>query len=235
MLGVEDLAVAVKDALRSAGFPDRDPTFERPRNRDHGDWATNVALTLAKPVGRPPRDVAADVVAGLAGVPGIAKVEVAGPGFINFHLASDARADAVRAVVAAGDAWGRSAEPGTAGRANVEFVSANPTGPLHVGHARWMAAGDAIAELLERTGWQVVREYYLNDAGTQMGIFGRSVRAAMRGEEPPEDGYKGAYVQELAAAVAAAGVDADDLAAVTEDAYGRMLDAIRTTMLRLGI
>ena len=235
MLGVDELATAIREALASAGFPDREPAFERPRNRDHGDWATNVALTLAKPVGRPPRDVAGAIVERLSGVPGIAKVEVAGPGFINFHLATDARADVLRAAAAAGERWGRGVEPGSAGRANVEFVSANPTGPLHVGHARWMAAGDAIVNLLAATGWQVVREYYLNDAGAQMAVFGRSVQAAMRGEPAPEDGYKGAYVQELAREVLAAGVDADDVEAVTEDAYQRMLAQIRGTMERLGI
>ena len=173
---------AVRRALASAGLPDAEPTFERPRNPEHGDWATNVALTLAKHAGRPPREIAQAIAGQLDGVEGIVSVEVAGPGFLNFRLAADALGAVVRQVVAAGDDWGRTAPRGSAGRANVEFISVNPTGPLHVGHGRWVAGGDAIARLLEATGWEVTREYYLNDAGTQVDLFGASVAAAQRGD-----------------------------------------------------
>ena len=235
MIGPDQLAVAVTKALADAGLPERTPTFERPKNRDHGDWSTNVALTLAKPVGRPPREIAQALVDALGSVEGVAGVEIAGPGFINFRLAQDAFGAIVSTVVQAGeDGWGRS-DTGAGRRANVEFVSANPTGPLHVGHGRWVAAGDAICSLLEATGWAVVREYYLNDAGTQIDIFGRSVQAFMRGVEIPEDGYRGAYVADIARDLLAAGVDADDTEAVTLAAYQAMAGQIRTTMESIGI
>lgn len=235
MIGPDQLAVAVSKALADAGLPERTPTFERPKNRDHGDWSTNVALTLAKPVGRPPREIAQQLADLLTDVEGVAEVEIAGPGFINFRLAQDAFGAIVHTVVQAGeDGWGRS-DTGAGRRANVEFVSANPTGPLHVGHGRWVAAGDAICSLLEATGWEVVREYYLNDAGTQIDIFGRSVQAFMRGVEIPEDGYRGAYVADIARDLLAAGVDAEDTAAVTLAAYQAMAGQIRRTMESIGI
>lgn len=231
MTGPEHLAAAVRTALAEAGLPDAEPSFERPRNREHGDWATNVALTLAKPVGRAPRDIAGAIADRLQAVQGVASVEVAGPGFLNFRLAADAFADIVRTVVEAGGGWGTS--DGHRGRsANVEFVSANPTGPLHVGHGRMVAAGDAIARLLEATGWQVTREYYLNDAGRQVRAFGESVQAALKGEPPPADGYRGPYVSDLAATL---DVPPDDLNAVTEAAYRAMVDQIRATLQRIGI
>ena len=235
MIGPDQLAVAVSKALADAGLPERTPTFERPKNRDHGDWSTNVALTLAKPVGRPPREIAQQLADLLTDVEGVAEVEIAGPGFINFRLAQDAFGAIVHTVVQAGeDGWGRS-DTGAGRRANVEFVSANPTGPLHVGHGRWVAAGDAICSLLEATGWEVVREYYLNDAGTQIDIFGRSVQAFMRGVEIPEDGYRGAYVADIARDLLAAGVDAEDTAEVTLAAYQAMAGQIRRTMESIGI
>ena len=251
MIGPEQLATAVAKALADAGLPERTPTFERPKNRDHGDWSTNVALTLAKPVGRPPRDIAQTIVDTLGDIDGVDGVELAGPGFINFRLAQDAFGAIVRAVVEAGvDGWGRNAT-GAGKRANVEFVSANPTGPLHVGHGRWVATGDAVCSLLEATGWEVVREYYLNDAGNQITIFGQSVQAFMRGLDPdapadaehdpeaihdfPEDGYRGAYVADIARDLLAGGVDADDSAAVTQAAYEAMAGQIRETMERIGI
>ena len=234
MIGPDELGEAVRQALAAADLPAREPTFERPRNRDHGDWATNIALALAKAAGRPPREVAQAIVAHLGDVDGVDAVEIAGPGFINFRLTADAFADIVRTVVEAGDGWGR--RDLAAGRtANVEFVSANPTGPLHVGHGRWVAAGDAIARLLEATGWGVTREYYLNDAGNQIRTFGLSVQAAMRGTEPPEDGYRGAYVADIAAQLTADGVPADDADAVTEAAYTAMAGQIRETLERFGI
>jgi arginyl-tRNA synthetase len=227
----EQLAGLVRRALADAGLPDRDPDFERPRNRAHGDWATNVALTLAKPAGKAPREIAQAIVDHLVLPDGVERVEVAGPGFVNFHLAHAALTEIVREAVSQGDSWGRSGE-GKGQRVNVEFVSANPTGPLHVGHGRQAAVGDAIASLLEATGWLVEREYYFNDAGSQMDRFGESVAAVLRGEEPPEDGYRGAYIGELADELMAAGVPAED---IREAAYQRMLARIKATLAALGV
>ncbi|MEE8599682.1 arginine--tRNA ligase [Euzebya tangerina] len=251
MIGPDQLAVHVRKALSTSGLPDREPVFERPKNPEHGDWSCNVALTLAKPVGQPPRQIAQTLVEAIGAVEGIEAVEIAGPGFINFRLAQDSFGAIVRAAVEAGEeTYGRS-NAGAGRTANVEFVSANPTGPLHVGHGRWVATGDAIAGLLEATGWEVTREYYLNDAGNQIGLFGRSVQAEMAGPsevtggEPegyrgeihtaPEDGYKGAYVAEIAAELDAAGVSSNDLSAVTEAAYLAMVQQIRRTMESIGI
>jgi arginyl-tRNA synthetase len=225
------LAELVRAALVRAGLPEREPSFERPRNRDHGDWATNVALTLAKAAGRPPREVASLIAAELGRPPGIERIEIAGPGFLNFHLEPEAMAGTVRQAVLHGAAWGRSDEH-AGKRVNVEFISANPTGPLHVGHARWAATGDALANLLAATGWDVTREYYINDAGNQMELFGASVRAAMRGEPPPEEGYRGSYIRDLASELSAAGVTDPD---VDEAAYERMLGHIRETLAGLGV
>lgn len=240
------LAALVRSALASAGLPDQPVVVERPRHREHGDWATNVAMTLAKPVGKPPREIAEAVVAHLGTPTGVETVEVAGPGFINFGLSWQALRRVVVTAVSAGSGWGRSDQ--AEGRsAHVEFVSANPTGPLHVGHARWAASGDALASLLEATGWRVWREYYVNDAGTQLEMFGASVAAAAAGKPPPEDGYHGAYVTELADELQAAGEpDANgageapdethgELTRVTEAAYRRMLTRIHHTLERLGV
>lgn len=226
-----DLAAVVRAALASAGLPEREPTFERPRQREHGDWATNVALTLAGPVGRAPREIAEEIVTLIGSPPGVDAVEVAGPGFINFRLASDAFADIVRTAVTAGSDWGHN-EDLAGQRINVEFVSANPTGPIHVGHGRQAALGDAVASLLEACGAQVTREYYFNDAGEQMRLFGDSVAAAITGDEPPSDGYRGAYIAELAAALTAQG---DVPADVGEAAYEAMLARITATLERFGV
>jgi arginyl-tRNA synthetase len=230
VIGPEDLANAVADALRRAGLPEREPQFERPRQRAHGDHSTNIALTLAKQVGRPPREVAQMIVAELGDIDGVAAIDVAGPGFINFHLALGALQDVVRQIVAAGPNWGRSNLVAGA-RANIEFVSANPTGPLHVGHGRQAALGDAVANLLEAVGWKVVREYYFNDAGRQMRLFGESVDAVARGDEPPEDGYRGAYVAVVAREVEEAG----ELDQVSDAAYRRMLAHITGTLDAMGV
>lgn len=234
MTAPDRLAAAVRAALADAGLPDREPELERPAHREHGDWATNVALQLAKPVGAAPRDIAQRLVDALGTPEGVERVEVAGPGFVNFHLSQGALADVVRAVIAQGQRYGHSSA--WAGwSADVEFVSANPTGPLHVGHGRQAALGDALAAILASVGWAVTREYYFNDAGNQMRLLGASVQAAMRGQEPPEDGYHGAYIGELAAELAREGVDPDDAEAVTEVAYQRMLGRITATLDRLGV
>ncbi|HBS73374.1 MAG TPA: arginine--tRNA ligase, partial [Microbacterium sp.] len=171
--------------------------LERPRNRDHGDWASNAALKLAKRFGMPPRDLAAAIAERLREVDGIASVEVAGPGFINIRLDAAAAGALAKTIVDAGAAFG-SNDTQRGNTINLEFVSANPTGPMHIGHTRWAALGDAIARLLLASGATLAREFYINDAGAQMDRFGRSVLAAAKGEPTPEDGYAGAYIAELA-------------------------------------
>ncbi len=180
-----------------------DVVLERPRNPDHGDYATNVALRLAKPAGRPPRAVADLVAAQLRAQPGIDRVDVAGPGFLNITLAQGALGTIAVRAVTAGEAYGRTDE--FAGRRlNLEFVSANPTGPVHIGAVRWAAVGDALGRLLEAAGADVTREYYFNDAGAQIDRFARSLQAAAQGRPVPEDGYAGAYIEDIAAQVVAA-------------------------------
>ncbi|SFO90209.1 arginyl-tRNA synthetase [Geodermatophilus dictyosporus] len=187
------LAVAVPD----------DVVVERPRNPEHGDYATNVALRLAKPAGRPPREVAEAVAAELRAQPGVAAVDVAGPGFLNIRLAQGALGRIAVEAVTAGEAYGRTTT--LAGqRLNLEFVSANPTGPVHIGGTRWAAVGDALGRLLEASGAEVTREYYFNDAGAQIDRFARSLVAAAHGRPVPEDGYAGDYVGEIAGQVVAA-------------------------------
>jgi len=173
-----------------------------PRNPDHGDYATPVAMQLAKAAGRPPLEVAELIAARLRAVAGVASVEVAGPGFLNLRLAADALGGLARTIVAAGPGYGRAAES-TGVAVNLEFVSANPTGPIHLGGARWAAVGDALARLLEAGGAKVTREYYFNDHGAQVDRFARSLLAAARGEPVPEDGYGGTYIADVASQVVA--------------------------------
>jgi arginyl-tRNA synthetase len=180
---------------------------DRTRNRDHGDYATNVALQLAKPAGRPPREVAETIAARLRGADGIASVDVAGPGFLNVRLEESALGKVAVTAVAAGPAFGRN--DAAAGQAvNLEFVSANPTGPVHIGGVRWAAVGDALARLLEASGAKVTREYYFNDHGAQIDRFARSLLAAAKGEPTPEDGYGGDYIADIAQSVLAKVPDA---------------------------
>jgi arginyl-tRNA synthetase len=182
-----DVTVEVPDEVR----------VERPRSREHGDWATNVALQLAKKAGVPPRQLAEQLAARLAEVPGVKSVDVAGPGFLNVVLDAAAAGELARTVVEAGQAYGRN--EALAGHViNLEFVSANPTGPLHIGHTRWAALGDSMARLLRSSGAEVTTEHYVNDAGAQMDKFGASVLARARGTDVPEGGYRGEYIGELA-------------------------------------
>ncbi|MFE2752206.1 arginine--tRNA ligase [Actinosynnema sp. NPDC059335] len=175
-------------------------TVERPRNPEHGDYATNLALQTAKKVGVPPRDLAGWLAEALTGTDAISSVEVAGPGFLNLRLAADAQGAIVRDVLKAGEAYGRGEQlAGT--RINLEFVSANPTGPIHLGGTRWAAVGDALGRILAANGGEVTREYYFNDAGAQIDRFVRSLIAAAKGEPAPEDGYAGGYVSDIAAEV----------------------------------
>ncbi len=177
-------------------------SVERPRSREHGDWATNVAMQLAKKAGMAPRDLATVLAERLAAVPGVAKVDIAGPGFLNITLDAAAAGELARSVVEAGSSFGTSS--GLAGeRVNLEFVSANPTGPLHIGGARWAAVGDSLARILGACGADVTREYYFNDHGAQIDRFARSLLARARGLEAPEDGYGGQYIADIADAVIA--------------------------------
>jgi arginyl-tRNA synthetase len=188
--------------LEPAQVPD-EVTVERPRNPEHGDYATNVAMQLAKPAGMNPRAVAEAVAERLRAAEGVATVDIAGPGFLNITLDTASFGELARSVVVAGEAYGRvDAHAGE--HINVEFISANPTGPLHLGHTRWAAVGDAIARVLEAAGAEVTREFYINDRGLQMDRFGQSLEARALGTEVPEGGYQGEYVDDLAQQVVAA-------------------------------
>ena len=177
-----------------------DVTLERPRNRDHGDWASNVALKLGKRLELNPREFAASIATALTEVEGIAKAEVAGPGFLNITLDAAAAGVLAQKIVEAGDLYGRgSLYDGVP--MNLEFVSANPTGPLHIGGTRWAAVGDSLARIFQAQGGLVTREYYFNDHGAQIDRFARSLVAAYRGEPAPEDGYGGQYILDIAARV----------------------------------
>jgi arginyl-tRNA synthetase len=184
---------------------------ERPKSPDHGDFASNIALTMAKHVGQPPRSVAELISTELRQHPMFTEVEVAGPGFINLRLEASAQGDIARVAVESGPEFGQcTAMAGN--NVNVEFISANPTGPLHLGHTRWAAVGDALARVLRAAGAKVSTEFYVNDRGVQMDRFGASVMAAAHGEPPPEDGYHGGYILDLAAAIVADHPDYLDLA-----------------------
>jgi len=203
----EQLAQAITAALTQAvddGTFALDPAdvpatvhLERPRQREHGDWATNVALQLGKKAGTNPRAFAETLAARLTTTPGVASVDVAGPGFLNIRLDAAAAGELARAVVEAGEAYGRG--DSLAGvKVNLEFVSANPTGPLHIGGVRWAAVGDSLARVLTASGADVTREYYFNDHGAQIDRFARSLVARAQGRPAPEDGYGGEYITEIA-------------------------------------
>jgi arginyl-tRNA synthetase len=171
--------------------------LERPKNRDHGDYASSIALQLAKPAGKNPRDVAELLKADLESLAEVSAVNIAGPGFINITLNRTSQADLVRTILTAQEKYGHgTALSGV--KINLEFISANPTGPLHLGHTRWAAVGDALARVLAAAGADVTREFYINDRGNQMDLFGQSVQAAALGQPIPEDGYKGEYIADLA-------------------------------------
>ena len=206
------LAAAVADgtlALDPSAVPER-VHVERPRQREHGDWATNVALQLAKKAGTTPRALAEDLANRLAATPGVKAVDVAGPGFLNITLDAAAAGELARTIVEAGAAYGRgTSEAGK--KVNLEFVSANPTGPIHIGGVRWAAVGDSLARVLEASGADVTREYYFNDHGAQIDRFSSSLLASARGRPAPEDGYGGQYIHDIAAAVVAQRPDVTDL------------------------
>jgi arginyl-tRNA synthetase len=205
-----ELAVLVLDAARRAlAARGLDPavlpastSVERPRNPEHGDYASNLALQLAKTTKTPPRELATAISEELATAAGIKSVEIAGPGFLNIRLDAAAAGELARLVVENGRNWGRGRA--LAGKKiNLEFVSANPTGPVHLGHTRWAAVGDSLGRIFEAAGAEVVREHYINDAGAQLERFGQSLHAAAHGQPTPEGGYGGDYIREIAAAIAA--------------------------------
>ncbi len=177
-----------------------DLVLERPRNRDHGDWASNIAMKLAKPLGVNPRELAEEVAAGVRELAGVASVDVAGPGFINISLDAAASGALAKTIVEQGEAYGRG-DLYEGVRINLEFVSANPTGPIHIGGVRWAAVGDSLARIFQAQGGLVTREYYFNDHGAQIDRFARSLLASYLGEPAPEDGYGGAYISDIAARV----------------------------------
>ena len=243
----EELSSAIRAALLEAtaagDFTADIPAevrVERPRNRDHGDWSTNIALQLAKPAGVPPRDLATGLATRLTAIDGISAVDVAGPGFLNISLDAASAGELARSIVESGTAYGHN--DSEAGHTiNLEFISANPTGPLHIGHTRWAALGDSMRRLLTASGADVTAEYYINDAGAQMDKFALSVLASAKGEPTPEGGYPGAYIGELAAAVVEQRPDVlelpeDEAVAVARPlAYEAQLAEIRRTLERFGV
>ncbi|WP_104200109.1 arginine--tRNA ligase [Cryobacterium sp. Y29] len=179
-----------------------DVAVERPRNRDHGDWASSIALKIAKPLGTNPREIAAELAAGLEQLADVSSVEIAGPGFINIRLEAAAAGALAKTIVDQGAVYG-TGHLYDGLKINLEFVSANPTGPIHMGGVRWAAVGDSLARVLAAEGADVTREYYFNDHGSQIDRFARSVLASFLGEPTPEDGYGGAYIGDIAANVLA--------------------------------
>ncbi|WP_018639295.1 arginine--tRNA ligase [Parafrankia elaeagni] len=248
----DSIVAAVRDAVANGELDVAVPaavTVERPRQPEHGDYASPVALQLAKAARRPPRAVADLLAARLRTDPGVAAVEVAGPGFLNIRLAGAAMGGIARSIVGAGAAYGRAAAARGV-RVNLEFVSSNPTGPVTLASARWAAVGDALAQVMSAAGFEVGTEYYVNDAGVQVERFGASILAALRGEPAPAEGYHGAYVAEIATRVQAAnpaleqlvgagsdGAGADDkaLAVCARDGVEIMLAEIRSTLSGFGV
>lgn len=195
------IAAATMELGRARGVDlavsEHDVALERPKNKDHGDWATSIAMKVAKQLGSNPRDIAVELSGALGSVSGIRSLDVAGPGFINITLDAGAAGEILATIIDQGESFGTNDE--LAGESiNLEFVSANPTGPLHIGHTRWAALGDSLARVLKAAGASVASEFYINDAGAQMDAFGESILAALRGQDAPENGYKGVYIQDLA-------------------------------------
>ncbi|WP_022888408.1 arginine--tRNA ligase [Agromyces italicus] len=245
-LALYDLVLAIAERRRVAGaeveldLVPGDVKLERPKLREHGDWASNIAMRIAKPFGQNPRELAGELAEAIAAVDGVASAEVAGPGFINIRLEAAAAGALAKTIVDAGAEYGRS--DSLAGAViNLEFVSANPTGPLHIGHTRWAALGDSISRVLRAAGAEVANEYYINDAGNQMEIFGASVLAAAKGEPTPEGGYPGSYIADLATRVLErepklAELDRDvALHTATEIAYELQLAEIRASLERFNV
>ena len=233
----DHLLDAVRAALSTAGFPEPAGgiALEPPKHREHGDWSTNVALQVAHAAGVTPVEAAERLQAALleARPPHLAGVEIA-RGFLNFSIAPSGFHDVLRVVVERGDHWGRSREL-EGERINLEFVSANPTGPLHAGGGRWVAVGDALANVLAAQGAEVHREYYLNDAGSQLDAFGASLVARYEGREPPDDGYQGAYLIDLAVRLRAELGDHVTEEQAREWGYHQIVRELRDDLGRIGV
>ena len=240
-----DLSVALRgvvaEAVAAGEFSAPIPEsahVERPRNKSHGDYASNIALVLAKQAGRPPRQIAEIIAERLRQVEGIAAVDVAGPGFLNVTF--DSLGGVVNTIVAAGEEYGHN-DSAAKQRVNLEFVSANPTGPIHVGGTRWAAVGDALRRLLAASGAEVTSEYYVNDAGAQIDWFAASQMAVAKGEPIPENGYAGAYVAEVAARVlwSHPGLPSESTEQALETfklaGVEQMLESIRGSLDRFGV
>jgi arginyl-tRNA synthetase len=229
-----ELSATLLELARSAAgerageiAPD-DVTLERPRNRDHGDWASNVAMKLGKRLGLDPRAFAADLATALSATDGIAQAEVAGPGFLNITLDAAAAGALAKSIVEQGEHYGEG-DLYPAVTINLEFVSANPTGPIHLGGTRWAAVGDSLARLFSAQGAAVTREYYFNDHGAQIDRFARSLLAAHRGDPTPEDGYGGDYILDIAARVEA--VYDGDLSALPPDEAEDVFRSVGVTLM----
>jgi arginyl-tRNA synthetase len=236
---VAALRSAVNEAARAlrGGEPSgAEPSLERPPKPEHGDYSSNAAMLLAASLGEAPRDVAAKLAAELESSLGdlLERVEVAGPGFVNLFLADEWYRQAMGGLTAAGERLGPAATESPE-RILVEFVSANPTGPLHVGGGRHAAYGDALVRLLQAVGHEAQREYYINDAGGQIKRFAASIAAHMTGGEVPEDGYSGDYVAALAEKLAAGGADPGDLDALGQRGVELMMEEVRGTLERFGV
>ena len=232
------LRSALRQALVTAGLPEPRVgiVLDVPRDRDHGDWSTPVAMGLAKQVGRPPLAIAEDLKGALeaAAVPHLERIEIAGPGFLNLHLGRSWLHEVLRDVVAEGVRFGTGDT--LAGRCiNIEFVSANPTGPLHAGGGRWVAVGDAIANLLAAFGADVHREYYLNDAGAQLVKFRDSLYARYLGKEPPDEGYHGHYLLDMASLLRAELGDDVDPDTACEWGYRKVVASLQDDLGRIGV
>ena len=205
----EAITRAITSGEIEASLPDTIP-LERPKNRDHGDYATSIALQLAKAAGKNPRDVALILQKHIGTTPLISAVDIAGPGFLNFTLNRASQANLVISIIESGEKYGQG-ESLTGIHINLEFISANPTGPLHLGHTRWAAVGDALGRVLSAAGADVSREFYVNDRGNQMDLFGASLEAAALGKPIPEDGYQGNYILDLAQEIVGANSGIKDL------------------------
>jgi arginyl-tRNA synthetase len=239
-LALRIAALAERIVVERQGTPDpvvgpEDVALERPKRAEYGDWATSLALKLAKPLGAAPREIAEQLKTAILTIDGVAGVDIAGPGFVNITLDAAAVGDIARTIVTSGDQFGRN--DSLAGTTiNVEFVSANPTGPLHIGHTRWAALGDSLVRVLRAAGATVIPEFYINDAGNQIDLFGQSVLAKALGTEAPEGAYPGEYISEIAAALLAAHPDlpqlppAEALVVAREFAYDKQLDAIQDSL-----
>ena len=234
----EVVLAAARDVVAGRGLDPAllpaETTVERPRNPEYGDYASTLALQLAKRLGVPPRELAGAIADQLGRTSGIKSVDIAGPGFLNIRLDAAAAGELARTVVRAGERYGHS-DRFAGQKINLEFVSANPTGPVHIGGVRWAAVGDALARLLRATGADVTTEYYFNDAGSQIDRFARSLLAAARNEPIPDDGYSGAYISEIASAVLREHPGADDVETFRAAGVAIMFDEIKSSLVDFGV